>query len=83
MDAYPEKLRPKAHIGDFYADDSNCCEGFNIQEFHGYWSGEIAAARMIYNKYIARHNQQGCPVAYCLMEVRGPVRNWKSSGHYF
>ncbi len=50
METYPEKLRPKAHIGDFHADDPYWWQGFDIQEFHGYWGGEIAAAH--YTNYL-------------------------------
>jgi hypothetical protein len=50
VETYPEKLRPKAHIGDFIADDPYWWEKFDIQKFHGYWGGEIAAAH--YTQYL-------------------------------
>ncbi|MCP3670582.1 MAG: hypothetical protein GY814_09135 [Gammaproteobacteria bacterium] len=50
VEAYPEKLRPKVTIGDFFADDPYWWQGFDIQEFHGYWGGEIAAAQ--YTQYL-------------------------------
>jgi hypothetical protein len=50
VETYPEKLRPKAHIGDFHAEDPYWWQDFDIQEFHGYWGGEIAAAH--YTKYL-------------------------------
>ncbi|MCU7854287.1 MAG: hypothetical protein KZQ79_01100, partial [Candidatus Thiodiazotropha sp. (ex Lucinoma borealis)] len=50
VETYPEKLRPKTHIGDFYADDPYWWQGFNIQDFHAYWGGEIAAAH--YTEYL-------------------------------
>jgi len=42
--AYPEKLRPKAHLGDFHADNPYWWKNFDLEEFHGYWGGEVAAA---------------------------------------
>lgn len=50
VETYPEKLRPKVHIGDFYAADPYWWKDFDIQEFHGYWGGEIAAAH--YTRYL-------------------------------
>lgn len=50
VETYPEKLRPKLHIGDFLAEDPYWWHDFDIQEFHGYWGGEIAAAH--YTKYL-------------------------------
>jgi hypothetical protein len=50
VETYPEKLRPKLHIGDFIADDPYWWKKFNIQKFHGYWGGEIAAAH--YTQYL-------------------------------
>ncbi len=50
VETYPEKLRPKVHLGDFYADDPHWWKEFDIKEFQGYWGGEIAAAR--YTKYL-------------------------------
>jgi hypothetical protein len=50
VETYPEKLRAKVHIGDFYADDPYWWQSFDIQEFHGYWGGEIAAAK--YTQYL-------------------------------
>lgn len=50
VETYPEKLRPKVHIGDFQAEDPNWWKDFDIQEYNGYWGGEIAAAH--YTKYL-------------------------------
>jgi hypothetical protein len=50
VETYPEKLRPKAHIGDFQAEDPYWWQGFDIKEFHGYWGGEVAAA--YYTQYL-------------------------------
>ncbi|MGD8913808.1 MAG: type IV toxin-antitoxin system AbiEi family antitoxin [Candidatus Thiodiazotropha sp.] len=50
VETYPEKLRPKAHIGNFIADDPYWWKKFDIQKFHGYWGGEIAAAH--YTQYL-------------------------------
>ncbi|MES9993850.1 MAG: type IV toxin-antitoxin system AbiEi family antitoxin [Candidatus Thiodiazotropha sp.] len=47
---YPEKLRPKVYIGDFIAEDPYWWRKFDIQKFHGYWGGEIAAAH--YTRYL-------------------------------
>lgn len=50
VEMYPEKLRPKMHIGDFYAEAPYWWKDIDIQEFHGYWAGEIAAAQ--YTQYL-------------------------------
>lgn len=50
VETYPEKLRPKVHIGDFIADDPYWWKKLDIQKFHGYWGGEIAAAH--YTQYL-------------------------------
>jgi len=50
VETYPEKLRPKAHIGDFHAEDPYWWQDFDVQEFHGYWGGEVAAAH--YTHYL-------------------------------
>ena len=50
VETYPEKLRPKVHIGDFFADDPYWWQELNIQEFQAYWGGEIAAAH--YTDYL-------------------------------
>lgn len=50
VEAYPQKLRPKQHIGDFYADRPDWWDKLDIQEFHGYWGGEVAAEA--YTQYL-------------------------------
>jgi hypothetical protein len=50
VEAYPEKLRPKTQMGEFIADDPYWWKGFDIQKYHGYWGGEIAATH--YTKYL-------------------------------
>jgi hypothetical protein len=50
VETYPEKLRPKARIGEFQAEDPYWWQNFNIREFDGYWGGEIAAAH--YTNYL-------------------------------
>lgn len=50
VEAYPEKLKPKQIIGEFIADDPNWWKGIDIQNYNGYWGGEIAAAK--YTDYL-------------------------------
>lgn len=50
VETYPEKLRPKLHIGNFHATDPHWWNDFDIQKFHGYWGGEIAATH--YTQYL-------------------------------
>lgn len=45
VEIYPEKLRPKQWLGEFIADDPNWWQAVAIEKYHGYWGGEIAAAR--------------------------------------
>ncbi len=65
VETYPEKLRTKVHIGDFYADDPYWWEDFDIQEFNGCWGGEVAAAR--YTKYL----KPAVTTIYLPKEVKG------------
>jgi len=44
--AYPERLRPKQVIGRYRTDDFNWWKNTLIQNFQGYWGGEIAAAKL-------------------------------------
>ncbi|MCP4284964.1 MAG: hypothetical protein GY792_10995 [Gammaproteobacteria bacterium] len=50
VETYPEKLRPRVYIGDYYAEDPDWWQAFDLQLFHGYWGGEIAAAH--YTQYL-------------------------------
>ncbi|MDH5190047.1 MAG: type IV toxin-antitoxin system AbiEi family antitoxin [Gammaproteobacteria bacterium] len=50
VEVYPEKLRPKQFIGEFIADEPNWWKNINIKKYHGYWGGEIAAAK--YTRYL-------------------------------
>lgn len=44
VEAYPEKLRPKLHLGDFLAEDPHWWRQFPIEEVGGFWGSEVAAA---------------------------------------
>jgi len=50
VEAWPEKLKPKQLIGNFTADDTNWWQSINIQDYGGYWGGEIAGA--LYTSYL-------------------------------
>jgi len=50
VEAYPEKLRPKIFVGTYLAENPNWWQEFEIQTLHGYWGGEVAAAR--YTNYL-------------------------------
>lgn len=50
VEAYPEKLRPKQHVGDFVANDPYWWKQINAEEYGAYWGGEIAAAK--YTNYL-------------------------------
>ena len=50
VESYPEKLRPKVYIGNFQTDNPCWWKDFNIQQYNGYWGGEIAAAH--YTKFL-------------------------------
>jgi hypothetical protein len=44
--AYPEQLRPKLAIGRYVAPNQKWWEQVHIEQFQGYWGGEVAAARL-------------------------------------
>lgn len=50
VEAYPEKLKPKQHVGEFIADTANWWENINIGKYGALWGGEIAAAK--YTNYL-------------------------------
>jgi len=50
LEVYPEKLKPKQLLGEFIADDPYWWKNFEIQNYNGYWGGEIAAAK--YTDYL-------------------------------
>jgi hypothetical protein len=50
VEAWPEKLKPKQLVGEFIADDPYWWKNTDIQEYGGYWGGEIAAAK--YTNYL-------------------------------
>ncbi len=45
-EAYPEKLRPKQMIGVYEAPNDNWWKGIDIRDFHAFWGGEIAGAKL-------------------------------------
>lgn len=57
VEAYPEKLKPKLIVGEFYAEDPNWWKHIDIEECGAYWGGEIAAA-----KYTAHLKPQNATV---------------------
>jgi hypothetical protein len=44
--AFPNQLRPKLLLGRYAAPDPNWCEQTRVGDFHAYWGGEPAAARL-------------------------------------
>ncbi|MEA2079707.1 MAG: type IV toxin-antitoxin system AbiEi family antitoxin [Pseudomonadota bacterium] len=50
VETYPEKLKPKYQLGQFMAADPCWWQGIDIQNYAGYWGGEIAAAE--YTDYL-------------------------------
>ncbi len=50
VEAYPEKLKPKQHVGEFIADTANWWKNIDIGEYGALWGGEIAAAK--YTNYL-------------------------------
>lgn len=50
VESYPEKLRPKLFVGEFISDEKNWWDKMEIENFGGYWSGEVAAAK--YTDYL-------------------------------
>ncbi|MFV1985523.1 MAG: type IV toxin-antitoxin system AbiEi family antitoxin [Thiohalomonadales bacterium] len=50
VEVYPEKLKSKQLLGDFIADDPYWWKNIEIQNYNGYWGGEIAAAK--YTDYL-------------------------------
>jgi hypothetical protein len=50
VEAYPEKLKPKQHVGEFIADKANWWQDIDIGEYGAYWGGEVAAAK--YTNYL-------------------------------
>lgn len=88
VETYPEKLRPKAHLGYYQAEDPYWRQDFDIQKHNAYWGGEIAAAhyttylkpavatvylqKMEKNKFLAHARLKAAPKA--LLEEAGKVR---------
>lgn len=50
VEAWPEKLKPKQFVGEYAADAPDWWKTINIQQYDGYWGGEIAAAK--YTDYL-------------------------------
>ncbi len=50
VESYPEKLRPKIYLGDYYAENPDWWKAFDLPAYNGYWGGEIAAAH--YTQYL-------------------------------
>jgi len=50
VEAWPEKLKPKQFVGEFFADNPYWWTDVEITEFDAYWGGEIAAAK--YTNYL-------------------------------
>jgi len=44
--AFPNQLRPKLLLGRYAAPDPKWWEHTRVRDFHAYWGGEIAAARL-------------------------------------
>jgi len=45
---YPAVLRPKLNIRKFKAQQPAWTEGLNLQPYHAYWGGEVAANRLLH-----------------------------------
>lgn len=45
---YPAVLRPKLNIRRFKAQEPHWTNGINLQPYHAYWGGEVAANRMLH-----------------------------------
>ena len=45
IEVWPEKLKPKYYVGSFAADNAEWWKNLNIQNYDGYWGGEVAAAK--------------------------------------
>ena len=45
---YPAALRPKLNIRKFKAQQPAWTEGLNLQPYHAYWGGEVAANRLLH-----------------------------------
>lgn len=45
---YPAVLRPKLNIRRFKAQQPGWTEGLNLEPYHAYWGGEVAANRLLH-----------------------------------
>lgn len=50
VETYPEKLKPKLHVGEFINDDPRWWKTFDITKFGAYWGGEVGATK--YTAYL-------------------------------
>lgn len=50
LDAYPENMQAKLNQTLFATDNPKLLKAINVTDFHGYWSGELAAER--YDHYL-------------------------------
>jgi hypothetical protein len=46
---YPTVLRPKLNIRRFRAQTPDWTEGVNLEPYHAYWGGEVAANRLLHH----------------------------------
>lgn len=47
VEAWPEKLKPKLHLGEFVTEEPFWWENIDITKYDGYWGGEVAAAKYV------------------------------------
>jgi hypothetical protein len=47
--AYPTVLRPKLNVRRFRAPHPNWTESVNLEDFHAFWGGEVAANRLLHH----------------------------------
>jgi hypothetical protein len=45
---YPAILRPKLNVRRFRAQEPGWTEGINLEPYHAYWGGEVAANRLLH-----------------------------------
>lgn len=50
VEAWPQKLKPKLHLGEFQTEVPYWWKEIDITKYAGYWGGEIAAAK--YTNYL-------------------------------
>lgn len=50
VEAYPEKLKPKLHLGEYIAEEPDWWKELPIEKYKAFWGGELAAAK--YTHYL-------------------------------